>query len=173
MKTMTSDEFKRAVTEDPAWASKLTEPVEITGACNMTGTYITHLSPLLHFAERSWWLKCRKLKVAEGNFRQHPDFSGSGIRKVGEMTFTPALDRKKPTALRCNLGYTPFFNKNPLKAAEIMTGSPDPEVWKKTSQESRNNGWEVVGATLDAAYKLSKKIQVIKQLNRQEIGPEI
>ena len=47
---ITAKKFKAAIKSDPAWALTLTEPVEITGYCNMGGSEISHLSPLLHFA---------------------------------------------------------------------------------------------------------------------------
>jgi hypothetical protein len=49
MKQITSDDFRKAVELDPSWASKLTEPVEITNYCDMARSNITHLSPLLYF----------------------------------------------------------------------------------------------------------------------------
>ncbi len=42
---MTTRQFRAAIDRDPAWAQKLTEPVEITDYCYMAGRGITHLSP--------------------------------------------------------------------------------------------------------------------------------
>jgi len=92
MKTLTAGEFEAAVGLDPAWASKLTEPVEITDYCDMTGSKITHLSPLLHFKGKdedgdsaAFW-KCQSLKTAEGNFSGFVSFMNAGIQKIGSIT---------------------------------------------------------------------------------------
>jgi len=94
MNKMTYDQFKQAIEIDPAWASKLTEPVEITDYCDMKGSGITHLSPLLHFTGRDefghvadFW-GCEALKVAEGNYSGLVWFSSSGVEEIGELVVT-------------------------------------------------------------------------------------
>lgn len=92
MRKITAFEFEQAVKRDPAWASKLTEPVEITDYCDMSFSKITSLSPLLHFTYRGtegnsaiFW-GCESLKIAEGNFAGCVNFSNSGIEKIGDLT---------------------------------------------------------------------------------------
>jgi hypothetical protein len=88
---ITARKFKAAIKRDPAWALTLTEPVEITGYCNMRGSAISHLSPLLHFAgtnakgEAASFASCHHLKVAEGTFNGFVNFSDSGITRIGEL----------------------------------------------------------------------------------------
>jgi len=94
MKQLTVNEFKAFVARDPAWALTLTEPVEITGCCNMARSKITHLSPLLHFAGRNKdgdcanFSNCMNLKVAEGSFAGFVNFCGSGVEKIGDLRIT-------------------------------------------------------------------------------------
>ena len=94
MHKITSEQFKQAVELDPAWASKLTEPVEITDYCDMKESKITHLSPLLHFTGRDesghvadFW-GCGDLKVAEGNYSGLVWFSSSGVEQIGDLVVT-------------------------------------------------------------------------------------
>ena len=89
-----SNEFRMAVEADPAWASMLIHPVEITDFCDMTGSFITHLSPLLHFTGRDedgicarFW-ECKSLKVAEGTFHGMVYFCDSGVQKIGDLKIT-------------------------------------------------------------------------------------
>jgi len=95
---ITSKEFRMAVEANPGWASMLTQPVEITDFCDMTGSLITHLSPLLHFTGRDedgtcarFW-ECKSLKVAEGTFHGCVLFCNSGIEKIGELNVTQPQD---------------------------------------------------------------------------------
>lgn len=91
MHQITSSQFKQAIELDPAWASKLEEPVEITDFCDMRGSDITHLSPLLQFGSRdttgnsATFSGCKSLKTAEGKFAGYADFSDSGIEKIGDL----------------------------------------------------------------------------------------
>ena len=90
MKRITAKEFEHAVENDPAWASKLTEPVKITDYCHLYMSDISHLSPLLTFVGRdesgevASFFDCPSLEVAEGCFDGHVDFSGSGITLIGD-----------------------------------------------------------------------------------------
>lgn len=92
MKAITTQVFKDYIELDPAWASKLTEPIEITDHCDMSASEITHLSPLLHFNGKeengncASFANCKSLKVAEGNFLGFVDFSSSGVEKIGDIT---------------------------------------------------------------------------------------
>lgn len=98
MRKITAEQFDAFVEADRAWATKLTEPVEITGFCDMTQSNITHLSPLLHFTGRNEWgstasfFKCKSLKVAEGTFDGWVNFSESGIEKIGNLSITQPCD---------------------------------------------------------------------------------
>jgi len=107
--TITARKFKAAVKLDPAWASKLTGPVEITGYCNMEGSEISFLSPLLHFAGRNAkgdaasFSCCKNLKVAEGNFNGLVNFSDSGVEKIGNLEITAPNNRGAAACFgRCN-----------------------------------------------------------------------
>lgn len=92
---MASKEFQQFVEIDPAWASKLTEPTEITDYCCMQASKITHLSPLLYFTGKdkagdcASFFCCKSLRVAEGNFTGFVSFSGSNIQKIGALTCRP------------------------------------------------------------------------------------
>lgn len=91
MKKITAYEFKMAIELDPAWASKLTEPVEITDYCNCRESKITHLSTLLHFTGKNEggtsasFELCTELKVAEGNFKYGVGFAHSHIEEIGQL----------------------------------------------------------------------------------------
>lgn len=91
MKSITSKEFKKQIDLDPAWASKLTEPVEITDYCNMVGSEITHLSGLLHFTGEDHlgncadFSRCASLEIAEGNFSGYVSFHASKIQKISNL----------------------------------------------------------------------------------------
>jgi hypothetical protein len=94
MKQITASKFKAAIKRDPAWASRLTEPVEIKDYCHMVGSDITHLSPFLHFTGRdgdgnaACFAYCRDLEVAEGEFDGGVYFDGSAIKKIGMLKIT-------------------------------------------------------------------------------------
>ena len=112
---ITSKQFRMAVETDPAWASKLTEPVEITDFCDMTGSAITHLSPLLHFKGRDedglcarFW-DCNSLKVAEGTFHGSVFFCDSGVQKIGDLNITQPQNNGNASS---------FYNCTSLKIAE-------------------------------------------------------
>lgn len=91
MKQISARNFKAAIKLDPAWASHLIEPVEITGYCNMSDSKIPHLSPLLHFAGKNTkgdaasFSCCKSLKVAEGHFAGCVKFKESGVEMIGEL----------------------------------------------------------------------------------------
>ena len=91
MKQITSAEFKQAVNIDPAWASTITKPIEITDYCDMPNSKITHLSPLLTFngknndGDSANFSGCKNLKIATGNFKGYSSFSYSGIEKIENL----------------------------------------------------------------------------------------
>jgi hypothetical protein len=91
---ITAADFKQAVLLDPAWTSRLTEPVEVTGFCDMKGSNISHLSPQLTFSGRNpdgWaadFTGCKKLEIAAGTFHGLAKFSSSGVREIGELEVT-------------------------------------------------------------------------------------
>lgn len=95
MKQITAREFEETVAAKPAWATTLTEPVEIVGHCKLYRSLITHLSPLLHFlgegpdeVDVAEFQDCRKLKVAEGTFHCCVWFRECRIEKIGQLTVT-------------------------------------------------------------------------------------
>ena len=94
MRKITTQQFKRAINRNPAWAAKLNAPVEITDFCNMAGSHITHLSPFLRFMGReesgqvACFNNCNHLKVAEGHFAGFVEFNESGIEKIGKIRIT-------------------------------------------------------------------------------------
>ena len=106
MKQINAREFKAAVKLDPAWATTLTEPMEITGYCNMDASAISHLSPLLHFRGRNAkgdaasFIYCKNLKVAEGTFNGYACFLESGVEKIGNLEIT-APNKKGAAACFC------------------------------------------------------------------------
>jgi hypothetical protein len=103
---ITAKDFKAAIKLDPAWALTLTEPVEITGYCNMGGSAISHLSPLLHFAgantegDAASFASCHYLKVAEGTFDGFVNFSASGVENIGNLQIT-APNKKGAASFAC------------------------------------------------------------------------
>ncbi len=96
MKLLTSKKFRALIKKYPSWAATLQEPVIITDYCNMSGSPITHLSPLLHFVglnergECANFMACEYLTVAEGSFAGEVDFSYSFIRNIGDLTIKKA-----------------------------------------------------------------------------------
>ena len=112
---ITSNDFRMAVDADPAWASKLTQAVEITDFCDMTGSAITHLSPLLQFMGRDgnglcarFW-DCKSLRVAEGTFHGCVYFCDSGIEKICALNITQPQNNGNAAS---------FYNCTSLKIAE-------------------------------------------------------
>ncbi|MCP5543864.1 MAG: hypothetical protein H7A49_08150 [Akkermansiaceae bacterium] len=91
MKLITSAQFLKNVEADPSWAAKLSQPVKVTNFCNMEGTAITHLSPLLIFGGQSIdgtaasFANCQFLKTAEGVFDGAVYFDHSAITGIGEL----------------------------------------------------------------------------------------
>ena len=100
MRQITSAEFKQAVNIDPAWASTITEPIEITDYCDMKGSNISHLSPLLTFRGKDYYgnsadfYGCKNLKIATGNFKGYSSFSHSGIEKIENLKCEKHKHRK-------------------------------------------------------------------------------
>ena len=88
MRKITAKEFKQSIKLDPAWALTLTEPVEITGYCNMAGSKISHLSPHLYFAgcdkggKAACFDYCENLKVAEGKFDGYVEGGFDVLRNI-------------------------------------------------------------------------------------------
>lgn len=117
MKQITAADFKQAVELDPAWAAKLTEPVEVTDFCGMDETKISHLSPFLHFSGLdehrccASFVDCKHLKVAEGNFHGGVIFSASGVEKINPDGLTVTKTGRNETCAW-------FFGCESLKAAE-------------------------------------------------------
>lgn len=107
MQKMTSSEFKEKIELDPAWASTITEPTEITDYCYMEGYSITHLSPLLHFTYKNSlgysadFQNCQDLKIGEGNFAGLANFSISGIEEIGQLTCGKSTAGNSANFQRC------------------------------------------------------------------------
>lgn len=88
MRTITAEEFKNAVNDDPDWAAKLGEPVSIQGYVELNNSPIRYLSTLLHFEETdvsAEFVACQNLKVAEGHFAGYVGFDFCGIKKIGDL----------------------------------------------------------------------------------------
>ena len=94
MKKITAEEFALYVKANPAWAAALTEPLEVTGYCDMAGSEITHLSPWLHFSgdnetgDAASFESCKSLKSAEGIFHGFVTFFDAGISNIGDLVVT-------------------------------------------------------------------------------------
>lgn len=137
MKTIVSEEFKRFVEVDPAWASKLTAPVEITDFCDMKGANITHLSPLLTFSGQdkngnvASFSCCQHLKIAEGTFVGMVTFSGSCLEKIGHLSITQPNNhgegasfcrcRNLKVAEGCFAGSVDFTDSGVEKISNLIT----------------------------------------------------
>jgi hypothetical protein len=86
-------EFKNIILGEPDWASRLKEATYITEYCDLRGSRITHLSPLLHFQGRNkegsvaCFSSCENLLVAEGNFYGHVEFTNSGVHRIDTQNF--------------------------------------------------------------------------------------
>jgi hypothetical protein len=163
MKQMTGFEFRTAVEGDPAWASKLTEPVEITGVCNLENSSITHLSPLLHFREDAFLKRNAKLKIAEGHFYGFVDFEGSNIEKIGD------LETRSGPGLQCDLSKTPLAKKDPVQVVRIMTRSSDLEVWEE--QAKLPGRWPGTCVCIQEAIRIVKKERLIRSLTPKREAP--
>jgi hypothetical protein len=125
---ITENTFKNFVKGDPAWAATVEEPTQIHGQCMMMNSNISDLSPFLHFSQETYFQACKELKIASGTFDKWVNFEGAGIEEVKDLKFT-----KSERACMCNLTDTPYFKKHPLEAAEVMTGSADPNVWESVA----------------------------------------
>jgi hypothetical protein len=87
MLTITATQFKLLTTENPAWASTLIEPIEITGDASLTDSPITHLSPLLRFTqtEKLKFKNCKSLLNAAGETQSAVKFENCGIQSIHEL----------------------------------------------------------------------------------------
>jgi hypothetical protein len=168
MKKISAEDFRYAVQFDPAWASKLTEPTLIEGMCILDKSPITHLSPHLRFRDHVSLLLCKELKVLEGGFDDWSNFESSGIESVGDAKF---FQSGPSPWLVCDLTGTPLSNKDPVKAAEIMTASCDPKVWEEINQDPETT--ESTEACLKEAIKVVRKQRTMKTLRTQGKALEI
>jgi hypothetical protein len=162
MKRISPEAFGRAIKADPAWASKLTEDLEVGGIVTMKGTNVSHLSPHLHFPHYVSIRDCPQLKKLEGHFGTMTDFTGSGIEEIGDVTTSGS----HPSKLRCDLSKTPFYKKDPMKAATVMTGSADPKVWEKVRKNTEKALWHTA-KYLEHAINLAKKKKLMESLQKQ------
>ena len=91
---MTGEEFCKLIKKDPSWCKNLKESLEITTYVLLTGSNITHLSPLLTFSGRdeygvvAHFNRCKKLKIATGTFNGFVSFRNSGLEKIKGLTIT-------------------------------------------------------------------------------------
>jgi hypothetical protein len=105
MLTLTATQFKLLTTENPAWASTLIEPVEITGDASLTNSEITHLSPLLHFTQETSlkFKNCKSLLHAAGEVYSPITFENCGIQSISGLklkaraTFKKCYQLENPT----------------------------------------------------------------------------
>jgi hypothetical protein len=91
MRRITADEFEKILRKNPAWATTLTEPVEITGRCYLFKSPITHLSPLLHFGVEPYFASCDEIEVAVGTYRNGVSFRYSDIASIGNPAWATTL----------------------------------------------------------------------------------
>ena len=138
---MTCNEFKAAVTRNPAWASTLTETVVITDYCDMRKSRITRLSPLLHFAgadefgNSADFGMCKTLEVAEGFFEKGVIFDKSGIVRIRNLTIRRANDNGQAAsfvgcknlkiATGAYIGYVSFFGSGIESIENLHIMYPD------------------------------------------------
>ena len=139
---ITTKEFKYFIKLDPAWAERLTEPVEITDYCDMEGSKITHLSPLLRFSKRNYkgyaatFFGCNQLKVAEGEFAGWVDFSRSGVETISDLkVYAPDKQGYAASFCQCNAlkvaegifpGYVDFSHSGIKRIGKLnITASED------------------------------------------------
>ncbi len=122
MKKITAEDFEKAIMLDPAWASKLNEPVEITTFCEITSSDISHLSPHLHFTGKNccgmvaeFWF-CQNLKVVQGTFHGGVSFSQAGIERIDYESFAVTECR--------GVAATTFSSCFDLKVAEGTFAGP-------------------------------------------------
>jgi hypothetical protein len=143
MKRITAKEFEKLVEENPAWATTLTEPVEIDGYCYLHQSPITHLSPLLHFAgsgldddiDVAKFHKCRHLRVAEGTFHGCVNFESSSIEKIGKLTVTkPSCYGNAASFAKCTWlkvaegtypGYVDFDDAGIIEIGNLVITAPN------------------------------------------------
>ena len=91
MKKITAKQFEKYVKADPAWASHLTQDLEVTGYVKMSQSEISHLSKHLHFTfvsaegKTAHFWGCDDLKVASGHFAGFVSFSCSGIEGIKDL----------------------------------------------------------------------------------------
>jgi len=137
MKQITAKKFKAAIEIDPAWATTLTEPMKVTGYCNMARSKITHLSHLIHFTGRNKegdcanFSQCLGLKVAEGSFAGCVKFCDSGVETIGELHISsPNTDGFAAHFCRCESlkvaegtfqGLVCFSHSNITRIASLIT----------------------------------------------------
>jgi hypothetical protein len=164
MKTISAEDFKENVRQDPAWASKLTEPCAVGGLCIVSGEEVTHLSPHLHFRNFVNITHCKRLEILEGNFEDWCSFKGSGIKTVG--AFKGAGNPNIP-GLYCDLSETPLARQDPKKAAEIMTKSNDPTVWEKIKHDEEEDA-KKRGKSLSEG--VAECLRIAIKVNRDEKG---
>jgi hypothetical protein len=158
MRIISGREFEKATSEDPSWASKLTctSPVRVVGAIELAGSKITHLSPHLHFDGNANFRYCENLKIAEGTFDNWVDFTGSNIEKVKIQVQKTSHSAR----MLCNLSQTPLVRKDPMKAAEHMTGSRNHEDWETMRAVAKETGWHEYAENLRRAVLQAKKAKM-------------
>jgi hypothetical protein len=96
LKTISTEEFNQRTKEDPGWAQKLTEPLEVWGDGQLDKS-LTHLSPLLHFVKGGWFEGFENLRRAEGKFEERVSFISCGLEEIGDLQ---AQDEKWSLTIR-------------------------------------------------------------------------
>jgi hypothetical protein len=140
---MTAEELTEEIRRDTGWAAKLTEPLEIRGPCNLGFSKITHLSPLLTFWDNISLAHCYHLKVAEGTFKAWVYLRDSGIEETGDLKL---MGPQNSCKLICDMSNTPLAEKNPMLAADMMTGTNDPKVWEEAKKRLLRGSEEIKAA---------------------------
>jgi hypothetical protein len=184
LRNITADDFKTAVGLNKSWASTVTDTTVVSGICSLSKSGITHLSPHLIFSGSAYFVGCKDLKVAEGTFHDWANFEDSGIEEIGKVFKFPvtvsnnALVLPDTLPIRCNLAGTPLMEKDPVRAAEIMTGSKEIEVWVEAEKELAQIGvktvrFESARETLETAIQRAKKEKAVSALKKHTPTLEI
>jgi hypothetical protein len=91
MKQITAKEFLAMIENNPSVFENWNTPLEIAEYVSCKESYITHLSPHLHFTGKNQadttaiFSNCENLKIATGNFQSSVAFINSGIEIIEDL----------------------------------------------------------------------------------------
>jgi hypothetical protein len=141
MNKITAEEFKAFINQDPSWCKTLTEPTEITTYCNMMGSNITHLSPLLTFSGRDEYgvvasfSHCENLRIATGTYHGFVSFFSSGVEEIRDLVISaPDTNGYAASFYTCkNLrvasgtypGFVDFSQSGVEEIKDLVVSTPD------------------------------------------------